>query len=142
MTSTIKPTKAFWIISGIALFWNLLGIMAYLGQAYMTEEMLTALPDGDQAYYNNIPAWVTAAFAIAVFGGALGSLALLLRKKWAKIVLLVSLIAVLLQFIYNTLLQSYMEVTGEKLFMPLVVIIIAVFLVWFAKKSEKEGWIR
>lgn len=29
-----KPPIWFWIISVIALIWNLMGVMAYLGQAY------------------------------------------------------------------------------------------------------------
>lgn len=45
MTDKInKPTSAFWIISAVALLWNIMGVIAYLGQAYMTEEVLKALP--------------------------------------------------------------------------------------------------
>lgn len=138
---TNKPTSAFWIISVVALLWNISGIVAYLGQAYMADEVLVALPEADQAYYNNVPAWVTGAFAIAVFAGVFACVGLLMRKKLATTLFIISLVAVIAQFIYNFFIQTYMEVSGIKMIWPLVIIVIAIFLVWFSRKSEKEGWI-
>jgi hypothetical protein len=77
MNSTTKPTPIYWLISILALLWNCIGIVAYLGQAYMTDEALKMLPETNQLYFSNIPAWVTAAFALAVFGGFFGCLGLL-----------------------------------------------------------------
>ena len=88
-TST-KPTLIYWIIAVIAVLWNIMGVVAYLKQAYLTEEALAKLPEADQMYYTNVPAWVTAAFAIAVFSGTFGCIALLLRKKLATILLIIS----------------------------------------------------
>jgi len=138
--STTKPTTLFWVIGTIALLWNLMGVMAYLSQAYMTNEALSLLPEADQDYYNNIPAWVTAAFAIAVFSGALGCIALLMRKKIATLLFYLSLIGVLVQFVYNFFIQKYMDVSGSRILMPILVIIIAFFLIWYSKKSAQKGW--
>lgn len=139
--SNNKPTSTFWIIAIAALIWNIMGVAAYLGQAYMTDEVLNALPDAEQLYYTNIPTWVTAAFAISVFAGFFGCVTLLLRKKWAKVLFIVSLLAVLSQFTYNFFMQDYMEVTITKAIMPIIVIGIAIFLIWYSKKSEENGWI-
>jgi len=139
--SNNKPTSTFWIIGIAALIWNIMGVVAYLGQAYMTDEVLKALPDTEQLYYTNIPAWVTAVFAISVFAGFLGCVALLLKKSWAKMLFIVSLIAVLSQFTYNFFIQDYMEVAIEKAFMPIIVIGLAVFLIWYSQKSQDKGWI-
>ncbi len=141
METTNKVPKWFWVVSIIALIWNLMGVMAYLGQAYMTEEALAALPEADQNFYNNIPAWVTAAFAISVFAGVIGCIGLLLRKKWSYLLLLISLITVLAQTIYNFFVQDYVELSGQRMIMPIVVIIIAIFLVWFSKDAKTKGWI-
>ncbi|WP_372767359.1 hypothetical protein [Lutibacter sp.] len=139
--STNKPTSAFWIISAVALLWSISGVIAYLGQAYMTNEVLATLPEAEQAYYNNVPAWVTGVFAIAVFAGVFACVGLLMRKKWATTLFIVSLVAVITQFIYNFFIQTFMEVSGYKMIWPMVIIVIALFLVWFSRKSEKEGWI-
>ncbi len=141
MTNSTKPTTTFWIISVLALLWNGMGIVAYLGQAYMTDEALALLSDGDQAYHNNTPAWVTAAFATAVFAGALGCLALLLRKKWTTSLFILSLIAVIVQFIYNFFMQEFKEVVGTDMIWSVVVIVIALFLVWYSKKAASNDWL-
>lgn len=137
--STTKPSTIFWVISIIALFWNIMGVAAYLGQAYMTEEALLALPEAEQTYYTNVPAWITAAFAIAVFTGFLGSLALVLKKKWAKLMFVVSFIAVVIQVIYNLFIQEFVALTGSRVILPLITVIIAAFLIWFTENSIKKN---
>jgi hypothetical protein len=141
MNTTNKPTTLFWIIGVLALLWNIMGVSAYLGQAYMTDEILTNLTDAEQNYYNNLPAWVTAAFAIAAFAGAFACIAFLFKKKWATLLFQISLLGVLAQFIYNFFIQKYVELTGDKMIMPFIVILISIFLVWYSKKSESNGYL-
>ena len=138
--SKIKPTSSFWIIGIIALIWNLMGVFAYLQQAYMPVEDVTALPLDEQALYDNIPAWVTAAFALAVFGGALGCILLLLRKKLATFVFIISFIGILAQMTYNLLMSKAIEVYGPGgMIMPIMVAVIGAFLVWYSKKMQSNG---
>jgi len=139
--STNKPIAFFWIASVIALIWNLMGVLAYLGQVYITEEALTALSDPEQLYYQNIAPWATAAYALAVFGGTFGSLALLIRKQWATILFVISLIAIIIQAIYNFFIQEFMEVEPKQMVMSIIIIAIALFLVLFSKNATKKGWI-
>lgn len=141
MNTNIKTPIWFWIISVIALLWNLMGVMAYLAQAYMTDELLKAMPEADQNFYNNIPAWVTAVFAIAVFSGTLGCIALLLKKKWAIILFIISLLTVLAQQFYNFFIQDFVELTGQRVYMPICIVVFGVFLIWFSKYASNKGWI-
>ena len=76
-----KPPIWFWIVSVIALIWNGMGVDHYLGQAYKTERWRAAITDEQLETISNMPGWLTGAFAIAVFAGALGSLGLLLMLK-------------------------------------------------------------
>ena len=133
--STTKPSTIFWVISTIALIWNIMGVVAYLGQAYMTDEAMSLLAENEQAYYANVPTWVTAAFAIAVFSGFLGSLALVLKKKWAKPMFLISFVSVVIQVVYNLFIQEYIVFTGSTIILPLITVAIAAFLVWFANDA-------
>ncbi len=142
MTNSTKPTTAFWIIVIVALIWNLMGVMAYIDQAYITDETLATLPEAERALYVNLPAWVTAAFAIAVFGGALGCILLLLRKKLAITVFIVSFIAIVVQMIYNLGISAAMDVYGPgAAIMPVMVIAIGAFLIWYAKNVNAKGWL-
>lgn len=140
--SAIKPPVWFWIISVLALLWNLMGVVAYLGQAYMTDEALSALPEPQQALYTAQPAWVTGAFAIAVWAGLLGCIALLLRKGWAHPVFLISLIGILAQMGYVFFMSDTLAVMGNSAsIMPIFVIVIGVALLVFAQLANNRNWL-
>ncbi|MBD0776269.1 hypothetical protein HPE56_00555 [Maribacter sp. ANRC-HE7] len=139
----VKVPVWYWIVSIVALIWNLMGAMAYLGQAFMTEEMKAAMPMEQLALMENTPAWATAAFAFAVWGGVLGCIALLIRKKWAKMILMVSLLGILTQMGYSYFMTNAVEVydTAQGVVMPIVLIVIGAGLVVFANSAQKKHWI-
>lgn len=140
MTTTNKPATSFWVISALALIWNLMGVIVYLGQAFMTDDMKAMIPKDQLAIIENTPAWATAAFAIAVWFGLSGSILLLTRKKIAKIVFSISFLGVLAQLIYNFGVSNAFEVYGASgLIQPLITILISVFLVWYSKKCADDG---
>jgi len=134
--SIIKPPIWFYIVSVLGLFWNGMGVNAYLQQAYNTDSYKEMYSPEHIEIAAGFPAWVTAAFAIAVFGGVLGCLALLLRKKWAVSLLLLSLLAVIVQ-------MGYLLINGpvNNMVMTLMIIVFALFFVWFSRKSAANGWI-
>src|SRR5216683_6829481 len=90
---------SFWAIGVVALIWNVMGIMNFFWQ--MNAERLAAMPELHRAIAEGRPAWATGAFAIAVVGGALGCLLLLLRKSAAFYLFIASLIGVIVQLIHN-----------------------------------------
>ncbi|RCS27012.1 hypothetical protein DUT90_07810 [Polaribacter sp. WD7] len=140
MNTSIKTTTSFWVISVIALLWNLMGVGAYLGQALMTDEMKKMIPEDQLTILENTPIWATAAFAIAVWFGVLGAVLLLFRKKIAKMVFLISLLGVLVQLIYNIFMTNAIEAFGvSSIIQPLVTVSISVFLVWFANNNIEKG---
>ena len=69
------------IVAALGLVWNLFGVYQYL----MTVGVVAG---ADAAAVAAMPAWVTGAFAVAVFGGALGCVGLLMLKGWSKLLLL------------------------------------------------------
>lgn len=138
--SSKKPAVWFWIISIVALLWFLTGVNAYLQQAYRTEWFTSQLNMEQMAAVNDMPAWVTAAFAIAVFAGTLGAIVLLLRKKWARPLFSLSLLGVLLQTVHHLVISNYNEIFGPPI-MPLIAIVVLLFLIWYTKKTVAKGWI-
>ena len=106
MTSYLrKPRSLFYVISSMALVWNLMGVFNYLGQVLMSDEVLASLPKDQQLLYQDVPAWVTAAFAVAVFSGTLGAVFLLLKKKIASTFFILSFIGIVTQMSYGLLLD-------------------------------------
>ncbi len=140
---SVKPPTWFWVVSVIALIWNLMGVGAYLAQAYTPDDIIAQMEQAMQDLVNSTPAWVTAAFAIAVWAGALGSLLLLLRKRLAHIVLILSFIGIVVQMFYNVFISNSIEVYGPGgLIMPIMTFLIGIGLIFFAKKGISAGWLK
>ncbi|TVZ59785.1 hypothetical protein NA63_2322 [Flavobacteriaceae bacterium MAR_2010_105] len=141
-TSSSKPPIWYWIVSVIALIWNAMGVIQYLGQAYNTDAFREQYTAEQLELMANTPSWVTAAFALAVFGGIVGAIALLLRKKWAYHLFLISLLAVTAQMIYNLFVIDSIAIYGPgAAAMTAMIILFALLLLWFSKKAISKGWI-
>jgi ABC-type xylose transport system permease subunit len=135
-----KATRRFWTVAAVALAWNLVGVMSYLMSVTAGPEVLAALPEAERSLYAEIPAWATSAYAIAVFGGLLGSIALLLRKAWAVPLFVVSLLAVLVQMGHAFFMTALLEVKGPgAAVLPGLVLAIAAYLVWFSRSARERG---
>jgi len=136
-----KTPTWFLVVVVILLVWNLLGVMAYVTQVSMGPEALAALPDAQRQLYENTPAWATAAFAVAVNFGALGCLLLLLRTNLAGLFLQLSLVGVLVQMFHSFFMTNAFEVSGPGgLVMPVMVLVIAIYLVTLAAKAKMHRW--
>ncbi|HEX9851702.1 MAG TPA: hypothetical protein VGA68_01760 [Woeseiaceae bacterium] len=134
--------RSFWVISGIALVWNLLGVLAFVTHMTMTEDALAELPEAQRMFYESIPAWADGAFAVAVFGGALGSLLLLLRKSLAVPVFIASLAGLLVQMYHSFIMAGGIDIFGPgALMLPGLTLVIAVFLVWYSRSASSKAWI-
>ena len=107
----------------------------------MTPEALAALPEAQRQLYESTPAWATAAFAVAVHGGALGCLLLVLKKNLAGLILQLSLAGVLVQMFHSFFMSESFEVFGPGgMIMPVMVLVLAVYLVTLAAKAKTNKW--
>lgn len=142
MTTPMKPPTWFWAVSVIALLWNLIGVFNYLNQAFNQVAMLESLDQAQREAIEGIPAWATAAFAIAVFSGTIACIGLLLRKKWARPLFIISLIAAVAQFVHWLFISNAVEAFGPSTYaMPVIVIVIGLYLISFSKKGIQKGWL-
>ncbi len=131
----------FKVAAIIALVWNLLGVMAFVGHMMMTPEKIAQLPLAEQALYDAVPLWATIAFAFAVFGGALGSLALLMKKGLCYPLFIASFVGVVVQQVHSFFISNSYEVYGPGgTIMPIMVVIIALVLILFSAKGHKHNW--
>ena len=139
-TNTNKPAKSFWIIGIIALIWNAMGIDGYINQAYQTDRFKSMYTEEQLEIIFNLPSWVTAAFAIAVFSSVFACILLLMRKKIAKIFFLIGLLAVIVQTTYNIFMNPGKEMYGAMEYSMLIMIpIFSIFLYWYSKKCADDG---
>lgn len=134
-----KVHWSFWVISMVALIWNGLGVANYFAQ--MNPEVLEMYRETDRMIVEGRPAWATAGFALAVFGGAIGSILLLLRNSTSFYLFVVSFVGVVVAIAHSLGLDIRFgpgEIAGIVV-MPLAV---AGFLAWYAMYAKRRGWVR
>lgn len=127
----------------VALLWNLLGCAAYLADVRLSAEDIAKLSAAQQALYAARPAWAIAATATAVWLGALGCLALFLRKGWAFPLLLVSLLGVIVQDIalFGIAKAASAEGGATASILQAVVLLVSISLVLLARKAKQKAWL-
>jgi hypothetical protein len=135
--------KSFRPISIVLLLWSLMGIAAYLSQVTMSTAEL-AKTDPYQAHmFEQMPKWAWAAYAIAVWSELLGAIALLLKRKWAVPLFLISLVAVVVQFSYAFTMTDLLTVKGwGAAIFPAVIAIIGIGQWLFARAAQAKGVLR
>jgi hypothetical protein len=88
------------------------------------------------------PLWMVAAYAIAVWVGLAGSILLLMRRKIAEPLLLVSLIAAVLTFAPYAIVPKVSNlVSTNDIAVAFVVVAITWTIYWFARHSRQRGWL-
>ena len=135
--------SGFRLLSIIAFAWNLTGVTMFLLQTSMTPAQMAALPEEQQRVFAAMPSWLPVFYGLGVFGGVLGSLGLLLRRRWAIALFAISLSAVIVQMAAIYALTPAWEVSGASgVPMTALIIGIAAFLLWYAWYASKRGWLR
>jgi hypothetical protein len=142
-TAPNKPPKWYWIVSSLALVWMLIGVMAWTADLMADEASLAQLSEAQRQLYVSRPQWLFAVYAIAIFSGLAGAIALLLRRAWARVAFAISLAAVIVQFGYTFLVLNAIELlgAGEALTFPLVIFAIGLALLWFSVYAKNSGWL-
>ena len=128
---------SFWVIVAVALIWNVMGAINFVVQ--MQADSIAAYPEAYRPIIENRPAWATGAFAIAVFGGVLGCLLLLVRNSAANYLFIPSLLGVVITMFHIS------GVTGFSPFQiwigVLAQLLVAVLLIWYTRYAQNRRWI-
>ena len=130
-----KPHWSFWVICIIALIWNVMGSINFVMQT--NPEMVANFPEAAQSLIASRPFWATIAFAVAVFGGVLAELFLLLKKAVAYYLFIASFLGAVITNIHTFQVSSAIEIWVGSL----MSILIAAFLIWYSKLVKRKGWV-
>jgi hypothetical protein len=138
-----KPPLWFSLIVGVALLWNLAGLLAVVADIRLTAAAIAALPAQQQALYAARPFWSVIASVVAVGAGTLGCISLLIRKKWALILLFASLFGVVLQDIGIFLIAGAARVPNPVPFvLQGIVLLVALGLIALAHRATRNAWLQ
>lgn len=131
-----KPGWNFWPIVILGLLWNLMGCMNFISQ--MNPDVVAAMPESYQVLIAARPAWATGAFGLAVFGGAVGCILMLLRRTVAVPVLTLSLLGTAVVLVHTVMASG---LTGQVVTATGMSVIVAIVLLWTAQSAKGRGWL-
>lgn len=138
----MKAPAWFRIVAVVALLWNLLGCLAFFADLRISPEDLARMPEAQQALYAARPGWAVMATGTAVFGGVLGCIGLLLGKRWALPVFVISLLGILVQDFGLFVLADAATLAGPvAVVMQGIVLVVGVGLVLLGRKGIARGWL-
>jgi hypothetical protein len=150
MTATTDAPRAstpwhYWLVSVVAILWNAIGAYDYLmsklgGVAYLKKGGMT---DAQIAHMQAYPVWMTADWAIGVWGGLLGALLLIARTRYAFHAFVASLAAFVVMLVYTYGLSDGAQVTGRQgTIFNGVILALCIFFVGYARLMAKRGVLR
>lgn len=139
-TGVAPTTWHFWAVGVFALLWSAMGAFDYVMTQTGNEAYLSEFTPEQLAFYTSFPIWVNAAWATAVWGGVLGALLLLARRRHAAWTFLVSLIAIVITTFQNYVLSNGMEVVGDafSLGFTAVIFLLALAFYLYAREMQKR----
>ena len=145
MTEKMKVPAWFWVVAVLLLFWNIMGILSFLGSVNATEESLIAsgMYNAEQAaLMMSFPSWTKYIYIAATATGLIGALGLILRKKFALPFFIISFILAAFHHIYIYASTDALNVMGnlDKI-MSAVVIGLCLLQIWFSRFSIRKTWL-
>lgn len=140
MNDRLRTTPGwYWIVVVFALLFEAAGCLLYWLQVSTDP---ATMPIDQRAIREATPAWINAAYAIAVWVGLAGAILLALRRRHAVPLLLISLIAVIVQFGGIFLIPDLRQMLPPDAYAgPIVIAVIAYGLWHFSRIASARGWI-
>ena len=143
---TRQPTPwHIWATGGLTLLWNAMGAADYTVTHVGGADYLAKNGFGPEviAYFDTLPLWATAGWAMGVWGGVLGSLLLLFRSRFAVLAFALSLLGIAMMTV-NSFINPYpaaMVSNGMTAF-EWMIKFVAALLLWYAWTLRKRGFLR
>ena len=129
---------SFWVIGAVALVWNAMGVLNIFMQ--INPDVLATYPESHRTIVASQTGWISASVMIAIFGGALGCVLLLLRKASAIWLFYASLIATIIVVAHT--LSLPVELRASDIVLIIVMpVVVAALLAWYSRWTAIRGWI-
>lgn len=143
MRPTYARTPPPWFrgLAILFLLWGLAGIVAF---ALHVTTGAGGVPVEDRARFLSLPRWFSWICAVATASGLLGAVSLMLRRREAGTLFLLSAAAIAVQFGWMFLATDLIAAKGPVAAMSFPVVIFALALIQWrvARRGVRRGWLR
>lgn len=138
--SRARTPVHLWIVGILALLWNAMGAFDYVATEMRLDFYMAQYSEEQLTYFYAFPAWVVAAWAIGVWAAVAGSVALLLRRRWAVWMFALSLVGMAVTTLYELVVTDGAAMMGSQGLIFLAVIwLIAILLFLYARRQALRG---
>lgn len=129
-----------WVVGVLGLLWNSMGILDYVMTHTKNETYMAVFSEQQRAYFYGFPLWMEICWAIALFGGTVGLLMLLFRRKLAVPAFVISFLAVIGTIYYSYGVKNEFEVMGMfATVMTVCIFSISLFLAIYSIRLKSQG---
>ncbi|MDB4643886.1 hypothetical protein OAF48_05505 [Flavobacteriaceae bacterium] len=133
-----KPYNYLKTILIILLVWNIIGILFFLQDVFLDPKILT---ENQLEFRSRFPFWIKIIYALAVFGGTIGTFGLIKRKSWSHSIVIVSMLAVIVQMYHSIFIANSLEFLGNSAaILPTIIIVLSIVLAWIAETYKRNNW--
>lgn len=135
-----KAPRTFYIVGVLALLWNLVGAFDYVMTETRNPAYMAQFSPEQLEFFYGFPAWLIGLWALAVWGGVFGTVLLLMRRKLAVHVFLISFLCMAVTAVHNYGIAGGGEIMGPTgMFFSLVIFVVALGLFLYARKMARKG---
>jgi len=136
-----KPTALFWVAAVIFILWNIMGCSIYLMEMMMSDEAYADAFGAEMAAVRDVyPTWGLAGYATAVWSGLLAAILFILRKRVSVLIFMLSVVAAAISFIPSFTNSMLREAAGSSFWvMPVIVIVIGLFEIFYSRRQQANG---
>jgi hypothetical protein len=129
-----------WVVGVLAVLWNGSGAAVIMAAQY---RFYPGLPADEAAYYAAQDPWFVAVTDLALLGGVLGGVALLLRSRWPAPLFALSLVAIIITNGYDLAAgTSRMFNNTGTVVTTCLIWILAILQLWYAAAMRGRGVLR
>jgi len=145
MTDDTKTVRWwFWAIAILFLLLNFVACWGYWLEMTLTDETYSKAYGAEMAALRGkTPAWSISAYAVGVWGGLIGTVLLLLRKKQCLPFFYASFAGAIIGWSWNIIDVRFRDLMGAAGWGFMIFIWLeCLFIIWFARRMRARGVLR
>ena len=134
-----------WVVGIIGFLWSSFGVLSFMLAQLNVEAVMSQYPPEQREYFESFPLWAVAFWAIGVFGGVIGCLLMLFKKRLAVPILIASLVGAIVSNLVPLFFLGGLDVMrgtgslGFAVFFAVFIILFAAFLALYGRRMTKRG---
>lgn len=139
-SAVVRVPVHLWIVGALGVLWNAYGCFDY-SMKQASSSYLASLPPEQATMLTQMPLWANVVWAIGVWGGLLGCLLLLLRRRWAAHAFRLSLLGAAVGTAYQVR-HLPQPMNAADWVLTIAILMVCVALLIYARWQTARGLLR